>query len=765
MSVLAACLGAMLGARRSRRVDRGRVAVRHRPRHRVARPAERCHRRRGGGGRPRRSRRSTRWPPRPAGSRIRTGRSTGSRRCPRSPWRRSGEPADAVHGRGPDGRAVVYAHIQADPLVARIAGAARRGDDAQRRARARGDERRVDGPGAGGRCSRRCSGRRRRRRRPVRDRSEAILARPLEVADRGEQARSQFRGAIVEAMTELLLASARRPVRRERRILFDGRPAEIHPYDVTVEREARPEAWDCKWGARGIKADVLHQLDDARRGAADEGEQLLVGLVVFDARRSCEVRLARATAPVARRAAPDHARGARPAGRAQARDVTPWRRRPRAVPYRVRFDECGPDGSVRTSALLRYAQDVAWVHSERLGFDRAWYAARGLGGWCAAAELGVLQRAARRDAPRLDPGHRASARSGPAAGRRSSWPSASSRPGDTDWVMTDARGCRRGARRVRPRSRRGRDVRAGARAARPPRTSARTLAIRRSAPGHRPDGPREQRGLRGLPRGGGAGDRGRGRAASAWSCRAGRARCRGGQPRVADGGWPRVPLKGAGRRGTAAGDGGRCPGRTYRVRVARSRHARPSRATGRRAERGVHRQPAGPISVRCVRVRRPCAAEDPPWRRGVSVAVARGRDWALPAGARGAPRSRLGLPRQIPNCSIARPDSVPADREGGRGGGRGRVADVQHAVAPPSRKSSTSGRPGRPPGPGRRTARTELLGPQLRDVAAAAPRGTRACDSRATSRRRPCASSAAEPEEAGVGQDARQVARGDVAAR
>ncbi len=134
---------------------------------------------------------------------------------------------------------------------------------------------------------------------PVRDRSEAILAASLEVADRGEQTRSQFRGAIVEAMTERLLAERTAPVRRERRIVFDGRPDEIHPYDVTVEREGAGEAWDCKWGARGIKADVLHQLDDARRGAADEGGRLLVGLVVFDARRSCEVRLVRERGPVA----------------------------------------------------------------------------------------------------------------------------------------------------------------------------------------------------------------------------------------------------------------------------------------------------------------------------------------------------------------------------------------------------------------------------------------------------------------------------------
>jgi acyl-ACP thioesterase len=55
--------------------------------------------------------------------------------------------------------------------------------------------------------------------------------------------------------------------------------------------------------------------------------------------------------------------------------------------YRVRFDEAGPDGLVRTSALLRYAQDIAWTHSERLGFDRAWYERRTLAWLVRAAEL------------------------------------------------------------------------------------------------------------------------------------------------------------------------------------------------------------------------------------------------------------------------------------------------------------------------------------------------------------------------------------------
>jgi acyl-ACP thioesterase len=55
--------------------------------------------------------------------------------------------------------------------------------------------------------------------------------------------------------------------------------------------------------------------------------------------------------------------------------------------YRVRFDEAGPDGQMRTSTLLRYAQDVAWRHSEHLGFDRGWYLARGLGWVVRGVEL------------------------------------------------------------------------------------------------------------------------------------------------------------------------------------------------------------------------------------------------------------------------------------------------------------------------------------------------------------------------------------------
>lgn len=41
--------------------------------------------------------------------------------------------------------------------------------------------------------------------------------------------------------------------------------------------------------------------------------------------------------------------------------------------YRVRFDEAGPDGTLRPSGFLRYAQDLAWRHSEAVGYDRARY--------------------------------------------------------------------------------------------------------------------------------------------------------------------------------------------------------------------------------------------------------------------------------------------------------------------------------------------------------------------------------------------------------
>ncbi len=196
-----------------------------------------------------------------------------------------------------DGRAVVYAGIQADSLVGRAADAlvdAGRGERVMARAVMNGESTDPDVWAAmfptvlGEEVP-----------EALQAHAQAVLAVALEVAERGEAARSQFRGAIVEEVTARLLArrAGAAAVRRERRILFDGVPAEIHPYDVTVEHDGAPEAYDCKWGARGIGDDVLHQLDDARSHAADEDASLRVALVVFDAARSCDVGLQRSTAP------------------------------------------------------------------------------------------------------------------------------------------------------------------------------------------------------------------------------------------------------------------------------------------------------------------------------------------------------------------------------------------------------------------------------------------------------------------------------------
>jgi hypothetical protein len=199
-----------------------------------------------------------------------------------------------------DGRAVVYAGIQADPLVATAADRLAEASSAERvMARAVMNGESTDplrwqamfptlfGDGVAP---------------ALRAHAETVLAASLDVAQRGEAVRSQIRGAVVEELTARLLARrvGEAAVRRERRILFDGVRSEIHPYDVTVERDGGAEAYDCKWGARGIGDDVLHQLDDAAMHAADEEVELRVGLVVFDAERSCRVRLDRSTAPAER---------------------------------------------------------------------------------------------------------------------------------------------------------------------------------------------------------------------------------------------------------------------------------------------------------------------------------------------------------------------------------------------------------------------------------------------------------------------------------
>lgn len=111
------------------------------------------------------------------------------------------------------------------------------------------------------------------------------------------------------------------------------------------------------------------------------------------------------------------------------------------VPYRARFDECGPDGLLRSSGFMRWAQDCAWQHSERLGFTREWYAARGLWWLVRCAELNLL------DDVRM--GETATVRTSVVgwrkvwARRRTEFTGADGRrvgSALTDWVITDSRG-------------------------------------------------------------------------------------------------------------------------------------------------------------------------------------------------------------------------------------------------------------------------------------------------------------------------------------
>lgn len=110
-------------------------------------------------------------------------------------------------------------------------------------------------------------------------------------------------------------------------------------------------------------------------------------------------------------------------------------------PFRVRFDECGPDGLLRTSVLLRYAQDLAGYHSTLVGIDRAWYAERGIGWLVRAAEVAVLRPLRVGDAlagatkavgfRRVWARRRSEFRDG--AGELAAWC-------NIDWVLLDARG-------------------------------------------------------------------------------------------------------------------------------------------------------------------------------------------------------------------------------------------------------------------------------------------------------------------------------------
>ena len=490
-------------------------AVAERPRRRAG--AARCRRR------DRRARRGGRL-----GSTTRTAPSTGCRRCPRSRWRRSARPPDASFADArPDGRAVVYAHIQADPLVAEAADLLAEATTTQRLlARAVMNGVSTDpaiwramfptlfGPGGAG-----------RRATPVRDRSEAILdvslarrrprrAGPQPVprrhrrgADRAPARRADRSGA----------PRAPDPVRR---------PARPRSTRTTSPSSARPRPRPgTASGARAASRPTC-STSSTTRGAARPRtrRRCWSGLVVFDARRSCEVRLVRERGPVAleglRLIALESldrlAGGGSPRDRRRPRGGEPHGDRP--VPGPVRRVRPGRPRADVGAAPLRAGRRLDPLRAagvrprlvRRAGPDLA--RARGGGrGRSAPIPLGTTLDVSTTVAGFRKVWARRRTDGRLADGTLAFW-------AHTDWVIVDARGApdahpgrvpgrlRRAARPVR--------ARPGAAAADAGRRR-RSIAVAVRPAGPRPAGPRQQRRLPRLPRGGvarrraGGGRRGR----------------------------------------------------------------------------------------------------------------------------------------------------------------------------------------------------------------------------------------------------------------
>jgi acyl-CoA thioesterase FadM len=130
----------------------------------------------------------------------------------------------------------------------------------------------------------------------------------------------------------------------------------------------------------------------------------------------------------------------RPAPGAPRRDPDPSLPMFHAAEYRVRFDEATPRAQLRSSVLMGFAIDVAWRHSDALGFPRDWYRERGVTWLAKAVEARILGPMADGEAltlsTRLTGFRRVMAR------RRTEVTAADGTPRAVvviDWAMTDGR--------------------------------------------------------------------------------------------------------------------------------------------------------------------------------------------------------------------------------------------------------------------------------------------------------------------------------------
>ena len=195
-----------------------------------------------------------------------------------------------------DGRAVVYSGIQADPILRPLAVAIANATPAERLiARAVMNDPEPTAAEAAALFAALPS---------HRTTTDPLVVGALAIGGKAQASNAQYRGAVVEATTAEMLRrrpvlanDADRLVRRERRFAIDGVSADPHPFDVTVEAGPVPELWDCKWGARGIDASLLAELEDARIRAAGSSARIAIGVVAFDTAAIVAARLTIVRAP------------------------------------------------------------------------------------------------------------------------------------------------------------------------------------------------------------------------------------------------------------------------------------------------------------------------------------------------------------------------------------------------------------------------------------------------------------------------------------
>jgi acyl-CoA thioesterase FadM len=114
--------------------------------------------------------------------------------------------------------------------------------------------------------------------------------------------------------------------------------------------------------------------------------------------------------------------------------------REHAFDHRIRFDECGSGGLIRAGGYLRLMQDLAWRHSELLGFGRDWYRSNRLAWLVRFADLHITGEARSGDTLRVTTRVIGWRRVWARRESRASVDGAEVARATIDWVLVDAAG-------------------------------------------------------------------------------------------------------------------------------------------------------------------------------------------------------------------------------------------------------------------------------------------------------------------------------------